>query len=264
MSRESRSYRAEGIVLRRRNIGEADSIFVVFGEHDGKFEGIARGIRKTRSRMRGHLEPLTYSRFQMARGRTLDVFTQAETLRSFPAIRDDLDRWATASYLLELVDRFTVELAENLPLFHLLYAALEALDEGAPVSSVARYFELHLLAVSGFHVQLDSCADCGGRLPEEPALLSSSTGGLVCRQCRPEAGVGRLVPVGAIKVLRHANRVSLPEFVELRVPEDLARELESALGDLVRYYLEREPRTARFVRELAASDFRATPDVETL
>jgi DNA repair protein RecO (recombination protein O) len=253
MSRESRAYRTEGIVLRRRNIGEADSIFVVFGEERGKFEGVARGIRKARSRMRGHLEPLTFSRFLMARGRNLDVFTQAETVRSFPNVAADLDRWATASYLLELVDRFTVEHAPNRDLFHLLYASLESLDGGSAADLVPRYFELHVLALTGFDVYLDGCAACGGRLPPENTLVAAAAGGLVCRQCRPEAGTGRLLSVPAIKVLRHARRASLPEFVALRVPGAVVEELRAALGDFVRYHLERELGTARFVEELRAS-----------
>lgn len=264
MPRPDRSYRAEGIVLRRRNLGEADSIFVVFSEELGKFEGIARGVRKARSRMRGHLEPLTFSRFLLARGRNLDVFTQAETIRSFPRITGDLDRWASASYYLELVDRFTVDHAENRELFDLLFAALEHLDGDAPRLLVSRYFELHLLAITGFELQIDSCAACGDRLPPEDTLLSPASGGLVCRPCRPDAGVGRLISVPAIKVLRHARRSSLPEFTALRVPPDVEAELERALAEVVRYQLEREIGTARFVRELHARNSTATKDASAV
>jgi DNA repair protein RecO (recombination protein O) len=264
VTRELRSYSAEGIVLRRRNIGEADSIFVVFGEAEGKFEGVARGIRKARSKMRGHLEPLNYCRFQLARGRSLDVFTQAETIRSFAGIASDLDRWATASYLLELVDRFTVERAEAPELFDLLFAALASLNEGASLSLVARYFELHVLSITGVDLQVDACASCQERLPQEEALLAAAAGGLVCRACRPSAGVGRLVSVPAIKVLRHARRTSLPDFVALRVPDEVDRELQGALGDAIRYQVDRDLSTARFVRELGDRGRAATQTEQTL
>lgn len=264
MTRDLRSYRAEGIVLRRRNIGEADSIFVVFGEHEGKFEGVARGIRKARSKMRGHLEPVNYCRFLLARGRSLDVFTQAETIRSFPRVSGDLDRWASASYYLEIVDRLTVEHAENRPLFHLLYAALDALDSGTPLAPVSRYVELHALAVSGFELQVESCAVCHERLEPEPALFSSAAGGLVCRSCRPAAGAGQLVSVDTIKVLRHARRSSLPDFAALRTPDTVRAELQSCLGDAIRYYVDRELGTARFVQELNLRQSGATRTPETL
>ena len=85
MAARPRVYRAEGVILRRRNLGEADSILTVFSGNEGKFEAIARGVRKARSRMRGHLEPLTRSRVLVARGRNLDVFTQAETVDAYRA-----------------------------------------------------------------------------------------------------------------------------------------------------------------------------------
>ena len=83
MAERPRTYTAEGVILRRRNIGEADSIFTVYSDREGKFDAVARGVRKTRSKMRGHLEPLTRSRFLIAKGRTLDVFAQAMSLVLF-------------------------------------------------------------------------------------------------------------------------------------------------------------------------------------
>ncbi len=265
MAREARTFRAEGIVLRRRNVGEADSIFVVFGPELGKFEGVARGIRKSRSRMRGHLEPLTFSRFLLARGRTLDVFTQAETIRSFPRIGGDLERWAAASYYAQLVDRFTGEDAPHPELFELLFVALEALNDGSDPGSVSRYVEIHMLALAGFELQVDACAACSARLSPEETLLAPGAGGLVCRQCRPGAGVGRLVSVPAIKVLRYAARASLPQFTGLHIPGEVAEELQQALAGVIRYHLDRELPTARLARELSpGSNDPATPGADTL
>ena len=66
MSQRARVYSTEGIILHRRNFGEADTIFTVFSPTEGKFEAVAKGVRKARSHMRGHLEPLTRSKLLLA------------------------------------------------------------------------------------------------------------------------------------------------------------------------------------------------------
>jgi DNA repair protein RecO (recombination protein O) len=245
-----RTYKAEGIVLRRRNIGEADSVFTLFSPGEGKFEGVARGVRKARSHMRGHLEPLTHCRVMLARGRTLDVFTQAETVHAYQAIRDDLERSATALYCAELVDRFTVEHQEQAEVFTLLLETLDALEAGAPAMT-ARYFELRLLAISGYELQLEACAICNAVLPPEETLLSPPSGGLVCRQCRPAATSGRVLSLRAVKVLRFGRGAALAEFAAVRCDDALATELRVALSENVRYVLDRDVYAERFVAQVA-------------
>jgi len=246
VSDRSRSYSTEAIVIRRRNIGEADSILTVFSLQEGKFDAVARGVRKARSKMRGHLEPLTHVQAQIARGRSLDVFTQAETITSFRALKDNLDALTAGLYCCELVDRFTVDRAAQRAIYELLLDILGSLDSGASIH-VARYFEQHLLAATGYEIQLDACAICHARLPEEDTLLSPSAGGLVCKQCRPLGTTGHIVSVRAIKVLRHARSCSVEAFAALRLDDDLAHQLQVALGDIVRTVMDRETNTGRYL-----------------
>jgi DNA repair protein RecO (recombination protein O) len=244
-----RVYRAEALVLRRRNIGEADSIFTFFGPERGRFEAVARGVRKARSRMRGHLEPLTRVEVLVARGRSLDVLTQAGTVHAYRALRENLDHLPRALYCAELLDRFTVEQAEHPGLYELAIATLDAMEQGLG-ERAARYFEIQLLAYTGFDLQLDGCAVCGNRLPESEVLLSPGAGGFVCHGCRGQAGGGRLLSLRAARVLRFARVATLEGFTAVRLDAGLAREVELAAGDAVRFVLEREPATARYIDEM--------------
>ncbi len=245
-----RSYNTEGVVLRRRNLGEADSIFTVFSPTEGKFDAVARGVRKPKSRMRGHLEPLTRAQMHLAHGRSLDVFTQAETIAGYIKVRDDLDRLTLAIYCCELVDRFTVDRAVQPQLYGLLVELLEGLDAQAPLT-VGRYFELEILGLTGYELQLSACAVCGAKLPEAETLFSAAAGGLVCDGCRGIAETGRLVSVRAIKVLRFARSATRGEFAGLRLDGDLEDELRRALGEAVRTVLDRETNSGRYVDALS-------------
>lgn len=250
MSDRPRVYTTEGVILRRRNIGEADSIFTVFSPTEGKFDAVARGVRKARSHMRGHLEPLTRSKLLLAHGRTLDVFTQAESIAGYRHMRDDLDACTSALYCAALVDRFTGDREPHQDVYTLLLDLLEALDEGAPLH-VVRHFELAILGMMGYEPQFDGCALCGARLPAEDALLSASAGGFVCHVCRALAGGGRVVSVRSIKVLRFARGSTIAQFAGLKLEDRLAREVQSALADLIRYVLDREPLSGKYLDQVA-------------
>ena len=250
MSQRPRVYTTEGVILRRHNIGEADTIFTVFSPTEGKFDAVARGVRKARSHMRGHLEPLTRSKLLLAHGRNLDVFTQAETITGYRTLREDLDLCGAAVYCAELVVRFTAERQEHRELYDLLLDTLDALDARAPLHAV-RYFELRVLGLMGYEPQVDACAICGKRLPEVDVLLSASAGGFVCGDCRSLAGAGRVISVRAIKVLRYARSAGLDAFAALRLDESVAREVQSAVAELIRYVLDREPNTGKYLDQVA-------------
>ena len=106
--RVPRVLRTNAIVLRHRRLGEADRIITLLTPGRGKIDVIAKGVLRSKSRMGGHLEPLTLVEAVLAHGRSMDVVTQAQTIDAFPAIHSDLDRLSAAMYLLELADRFGV------------------------------------------------------------------------------------------------------------------------------------------------------------
>lgn len=252
-----RVYRCKGVVLRRRNLGEGDSIFTIYGEPLGKFDAIAKGVRKVRSKMRGHLEPLVFVDLLVARGRSLDVITQAQAIEPFLGLRDNLSASASAVYCAELMDRFVAEHAMQEGLLDLLLDVLTAISLGAP-RQVVRQFELALLSASGYEVQLDACAHCGERLAEEETLFSAGSGGLVCRQCRGRAGQGRLVSVRAIKVLRYCRHASHEDASRLRIDDAVAHEMEGAMLAMITHVLDREPSARGFMDDVAALERRTS------
>jgi len=258
MSDRPRTYKTEGVILRRRNIGEADSIFTVYSDREGKFDAVAKGVRKAKSHMRGHLEPLTRSKLMLARGRALDIFTQAETITGYMGIREDLERGAAAMYCAELVDRFTIEHADHPGLYTLLLELLDALEADAP-RTVLRSFELQLLSLMGYELQLDVCTLCSAALPPIETLLSPSAGGLACADCRSRAGGGQLLSVRALRVLRYARVANMAAFASVRIDDDLGFELQRVLNEVIRYVLDHDILSSRYVDQVARLAPRAAP-----
>src|SRR3954451_7034501 len=125
-----RTYRTEGIVLRGRDLGEADRILTIITPDRGKVRAVAKGVRKMTSKKAGHLEPFCRCALLLARGRDLDVVAQVETLEAFARVRGSLDLLGPAYYLAELVDTFAEEESESRALYEAFAATLVALDVG--------------------------------------------------------------------------------------------------------------------------------------
>jgi DNA repair protein RecO (recombination protein O) len=245
-----RVYKTQAIVLRQRKLGEADKIVTLYSTHNGKIDAVAKGVRRTKSRLAGHLEPLTLGSYLLAEGRDLDIVTQAETVEAFPRLRDDLERISRGLYCAELVDRLTPERSEGMSIFRLLHDTLGYLDTSPEYDLATRRFELRLLSELGYRPSLMDCAVCSRRLEPIANFWSADAGGAVCPACADDSL--RLAPlsVNTLKVLRLLQRSPYEEAARVRISGVLAAELESCLGDYVRYVLEREVRSARFVETL--------------
>lgn len=251
--RAPRVLRTEAIVLRHRRLGEADRIVTLLTPAHGKRDAVAKGALRPRSRLAGHLEPLSLVEVVLAHGRTLDVITQAESQALFPAVHASLERLAAALYLLELTDRLTVEHAEPDGVFGLLRTALGRLERGDGLHLVSRTFELALLDAAGFRPEWERCVACARPLEADRAAWSALAGGVLCLPCaagHPEAGP---LDDRVLRVLRAYQRSPYGEAARIRLDPDLAGRLEQVMHALARATAEREIGSARFVASARAA-----------
>ena len=146
----ARSYKVEGIVLKRINLGEADRLVTIFSKDFGRIRLLAKGIRRLSSRKKGHLELFTQVKLQVARGKNLDLITEAATVNSFPTLRHNLNRVRIAYLLAELIDQLTAENQEQVGVYHLLSEALSKLNSHTASKNFIVDFEKNLLTQLGF------------------------------------------------------------------------------------------------------------------
>ncbi len=153
-------YRDRGVVLRTYKLGEADRIVVSLTRQHGKVRAVAKGVRKTKSRFGGRLEPTSHADLLFYEGRGgLDIVSQAESIDLFRPLRDHLDGLGRAIAMLEAADQLSLEREVNVPLYEMLVGALRTLArQDAPL--VVPGFLLKALALEGFRPQVEACAVC--------------------------------------------------------------------------------------------------------
>ncbi len=146
-----RSFRTEGIVIKRSNYSEADRIVTIFTKKNGKIKVKATGVRRIASRRSGHIELLNYCIFSLYQGKSMPVLTEVESRESFPSLKKDLRRIGFAYHVCELIDGLCAENQENQDVFMLLGRTLRKLSKQENLPEIIYEFELELLRLLGFY-----------------------------------------------------------------------------------------------------------------
>jgi DNA repair protein RecO (recombination protein O) len=245
-----RTYKAEAVVIKRTKLGEADRIVTLYTPDYGKIKAVTKGTRRPKSKLGGHVELLTYSSLLLAKGRNLDIVTQAQTIESFLPLKNDLHGMAYGLYVTELLDSFTIENDVNRELFDLLIDTLQRLVTASNKDIVLRYFELHLLDRIGYRPQLQCCTNCGKSLQPVTNYFSSSQGGALCRDCSYEEPVATPISLNALKVLRLWQGCTYDSAAKVNINAELSSELEQIMREYIRSLLERQVKSVAWLDTL--------------
>ena len=197
------AFKTEGVILKRRDFGEADRILTIFTQKEGKITVLARGVRKITSRRAGNIELLNRVTLFLYPGKNFLILTEAESLDTYPKLKENLTLSATAFHIIELVDRLTAENQENRVLFSHLVEVLKRLSSN-PRQIWVRAFEVKALSNLGF-----------------ASFITN--------------GVNLTHPKGVQRVLENLEVMGWNEIEKIEVKPEVGMELEKILG----YYLER-------------------------
>src|SRR5215210_2326655 len=222
-------YRSKGIVLRSIRYGEADRILDLYTQDTGLVSAIAKGIRRTRSRFGGRLEPLSCVDFLAYEGRTLDTITQVEVLRSFHGIRENLRCLEAAGGTVATIRALSGGDEADRRVFNLLYHALDALENrDSSFEGVEAAFSLKLSILAGYTPRLDACVSCdrslSETLDESPPYFAPNLGGVLCSDCRVATAGAFPLPPGTLVALQTlVTRPIREASVEERLQESVRR-----------------------------------------
>lgn len=246
-----KSYNLDAIVLKSRDMREADKILTVFSLQKGKQRMVAHGAAKPNSRKRGAVQPFCYSSLMMQRGRELDSISQAELKEAFAELRLDLDRITCAAHICELTDGFMAEGEPNQEIFVLLLSTLYVIAKGDPELAL-RYYEARLMWLAGFKPDLDHCSECGAVLTGI-LVFSPGQGGLICKECIPAQAYLPRFNRGTLEILKTLYRWELSKLHQLKVSGQARQELKGLLKAYIEYHLEKKLLTSEFLDRLYKS-----------
>ncbi|HOU14339.1 MAG TPA: DNA repair protein RecO [Anaerolineae bacterium] len=262
MARSGKLYRLEGIVLSRRDHGEADRVVKLLTA-EGSVDLLAKGIRKPRSRKAGHLELFAKTQVLVSRVTgSWDIVSQAEAVQVRSRLQEDFRLGTYARYVAELAIRL-FEGETDPQLYILVDDVFSRLNGDAAPALLTRWYEQQVLALAGFRPECGMCVGERGddlcHTPlrpraddQRPYGLDMERGGVVCCECfasdTREHTVRPLSP-SALSWLQALQRRSFDDVTQFALPERTAKELAQAMEQYIAYHLERRPAALRMFHD---------------
>lgn len=231
----------DAIVLGRKKITESDVSLVLFTRKAGKIQAIANGARNPRSRLMSVAHPFVYGEFSFSRTKDTWRLNQAQITESHYILRENLDRLALGSYLLELTEAVIQENQTNNRLFDLLLESLsliKTMDNG--YNRLRAAFELKVFLLGGIRPRLDSCVIGGEPYTGENWFFSAAEGGLVCPGCCE--GIETIeVDEVFTRLLRFLSEASLTTIMQTRISRSLLAKAIWLNRQYIRVHLTERP-----------------------
>ncbi len=181
------SFVTDAINLKSYNLSESDKIIVMYSKDKGLIRGVAKGVKKPKSKLGARMDLLVANTLMLHKGRNLDTICQAEVLNTFNKTRQDIDKIFYSMYVTEVVNNFGLEEDPSSEvIYNLLYKTLNTIssaDSKVEIMLAVIKFQLKMMIESGFSIELDSCLCCHDKIEEETMYFVPNMGGIVCKEC---------------------------------------------------------------------------------
>ncbi len=233
----------EAIVLKNKILGESDRLVYLFTLNQGKIKGIAKGARRVKNRFGSALEPFTHTSLFIYERRTGGLFQiqDAEIIQSFQELRESFKLIFYASHFMKWIDAFLPEGEARPSCFRLLRAFLNHLGEAKDVESLARYFEIKVLDLSGYRPRLDVCGKCERMLEKSRVLFSPLEGRGFCDTCHvPKTLFPLPLSPGAMASLHQILTLSPNKVSRLQLSASIRDELQTMTREYAKHLLGKE------------------------
>ena len=239
------------LVLSTQSIAEKDVLLRVLTPERGLFDLVAKGGKKSKRRFVNILEPFSLLRIHVRPGRATALppfLDQADLLEPFEGLRASFRQYLKASYLCELAESLLRPRTGQEVFRPLLQALYFLTSEKLPWELLKPYFELQILAKSGFMPRLKDCVRCSQELTGSKRFFAVNEGGVVCEDCFREGDLFLSPSVQAL--LLHLQRISPQKLSRLRPSAENLKQAGRIIENFLLYVVDREINSLRILKEM--------------
>ncbi|WP_404453045.1 DNA repair protein RecO [Virgibacillus necropolis] len=238
----------EGIVIKSQDYGETHKIVTIFSKKVGKLSALARGAKKTKSRMAAVTQPFIHGEFFIYLGKGLSTIQQGEVINSNRAIREDIMKTAFTAFVVELTDKLLEAEEPDYYIYEQLAKTIAWIVENDDADIPIMMYELKLYKKGGFAPTVDSCVNCGRK--EDLVSFSIAEGGLLCNRCASIDQHAIALPKSVAKLLRIFLEVGLEQVGTITIKEQNKQILRKLLDAYYDQYGGYFLKSKKFLRQI--------------
>lgn len=237
----------EGIVLKQTKAAYGRRMILLFSKKYGKISAGTGISEKGRNRAALALRPFTYGRYELYKNRDSFNLNNAEVIKSYYKIGEDVDKYMNSSYVLEFTEKLLQEGQPSQGLFNLILDYLSVIEnrQKSHITIVLGY-QVKAFKIMGVLPELHTCISCGSKISKEnpPSYLDIENGGIVCSKCGHKVGntdrdlLIYSVNFGIVNILRYFADHSLRDLEGLALDESVGNNLQVLIKKYAEYHLD--------------------------
>ncbi len=188
------TFTTDAINIKSYPLSENDNIVVMFSKEKGLIKGVAKGVKKPKSKLGARMQALVANKLMLNTGKSLDVIKEAQAINPFNKLRHNLDKLNYSIYLTEIIGNFCRENTEENPeinskIYELFYKSLENISNAEDFTHTllaVLKFQLKFMREIGLGIELGHCLKCSSKI-NDTAYFSIQNGGVICGDCHGDS-----------------------------------------------------------------------------
>jgi len=227
-------YKYTGIVLNKRDVGEADRIYTIYTLEAGKIRVLGKGVRKPNAKLAGNLESITQAEIFIAKNKGMGKITGSIAVNNFSNIKTNLDLINRVFYVFKILLKLISEEEKDEKFFVLLEKYLDILDsepyDEKKADILTAGFLFKVLSEMGYRMEVENCVYCGKKLLPENNYFSVARGGILCGDCHRFEPKKTNISNETIKLIRIFLQNKLENLGKVQVSQKEANQLKIVLN----------------------------------
>jgi len=223
--------KSEAVVLKTHDFQETSKIVSLYSKEAGRLQLIAKGVRSSKSKFGALLDGLNYLRivYYFKETRELQLLSNAELIKAFSHLRDDLERFSYASIVVEIIYRTQLVGEKNPRLFYTIISSFEGINDSENYQNYFNAFLIRFIEISGFHPKLRRCLNCGQPPEGNYVYFNFDRGGYFCGKCNESQSSGFRLSVDGLKFILALRDYSWQNIGKITVSKKILLEIENFL-----------------------------------
>ena len=216
-------HKVNAVVIKTKEFKENDKLVWLYTNNLGKITAIAKGARKSKSKLLSLTLPLCYGEYVLFKGKSLFNLQEGKITNSFQGLLDNLDKLTYSSYICELIDICVEEGEVNEGLFKDFLTCMYLLNTDAlDYEMLIRSFELRLLKATGYGLNLESCVSCRKKISVEHGIYISKP---------------------AYNAIRFLMRTPMDKIYKLNINADVKRDISKVTTFIISSNYSKKPKS---------------------
>jgi len=256
------SYKAKAVILKSYKLGESDKIIKMYSQQDGIISAVAKGARKAKSKFGGRLELFNIVDLEISTGKSLDIITQAEILKSFKNISSDFYKFVFCETVSEIVLKTQQHSGGSSEiLFKLIYVCFNEIDgfnneDIVSLKKAVCFFVAKSIKIIGYNPLLKNCCKCGMDMKDLYSFRSSNIsfsvkfGGILCEKCSEFLEGTVKLDVSTYRFLCDVFNLKIEDFRDMEVNLQVLKKVRSLMENYITYHIDCSIKSFKYLKKL--------------